>query len=90
MLIIDANVRKTPVNMSKVLNIDDTTGLTDVFDGQVAFEDAVQILGPNFSVLTAGKTIIIRLSKIIIKLILGLHFILFFILLPPFIFSFKF
>ncbi len=57
-LIIDANVRETSVKMSQVLNIDDSTGLTEVFDGQAAFEDAVQILGPNFSVLTSGKTLI--------------------------------
>jgi capsular exopolysaccharide synthesis family protein len=56
-LIIDANSRNTPVRVSNVLNIFDATGLTDVLDGQAAYEEVVQDLGPNLNILPAGKSV---------------------------------
>ncbi len=54
MLIIDANLR-TPT-ISKIFNISNTTGLADVLEGKMPFEYAVQDLGSNLNVLTAGET----------------------------------
>ncbi len=53
-LIIDANLR-TPT-ISKIFNISNTTGLADVLEGKMPFEYAVQDLGSNLNVLTAGET----------------------------------
>jgi len=53
-LIIDADLRKSSV--SKIFNISDSQGLNEVIGEKVLFEDAVHNLGPNLSVLPAGKT----------------------------------
>ena len=72
-LIIDANLRMTNSNISKVFNISDTIGLTDVLEKKISFEEAIQVLDFNLSVLPAGKTefnpIILLESSILADLI---------------------
>jgi len=53
-LIIDANLRNP--SMHKAFKISDKSGLADVLEGRTSFERAVQDIGSNLNVLTAGKT----------------------------------
>ncbi|MBI4698797.1 MAG: hypothetical protein HY758_07820 [Nitrospirae bacterium] len=53
-LIIDANFR-TPL-LSQLLHVADNSGLSDVIEGKVTFEDAVHDLGSNLYVLSSGNT----------------------------------
>lgn len=53
-LIIDADLRLPSV--SKIFNISNSLGLTDVLEGKVPFENAVQDLGSNLYVLPTSKT----------------------------------
>lgn len=55
-LIIDANLR-TP-EMSKIFNISNVPGLADVLEKKISFEDAVQNLNSNLTILSAGETIL--------------------------------
>jgi capsular exopolysaccharide synthesis family protein len=55
-LIIDANLR-TP-EVSKIFKISNVPGLADVLEGKISFEDAVQNLDSNLTVLPAGETIL--------------------------------
>ena len=52
-LIIDANLRNP--SMHKAFKISDNSGLADVLEGRTSFERAVQDIGSNLNVLTAGK-----------------------------------
>jgi len=54
-LIIDANLRSPSV--SGIFNISNSLGLTDVLEGKVPFENAVQDLGSNLYVLPTSKTV---------------------------------
>ena len=51
-LIIDADLRKSSV--SKILDVSDMQGLSEVIDKRMLFEDAVHNFGPNLFVLPAG------------------------------------
>ncbi len=53
-LIIDADFRSPSIH--KIFNISDTPGLTDVLRDKINFENAVQDLGSNLTVLPAGDT----------------------------------
>ncbi len=57
-LIIDANLRAPSI--SKVFNVSNGHGLTDVLQGKVSFEDAVQDMGSNLYVLTAGSSVFLN------------------------------
>jgi capsular exopolysaccharide synthesis family protein len=54
-LFIDANI-KSP-SISKVFNISNSPGFTDVLEGKIAIEDAVQKLDSHLTVLSAGETV---------------------------------
>jgi capsular exopolysaccharide synthesis family protein len=53
-LIIDADLRSSM--LSKIFNISYTTGLANVLEGGISFENAVQSLGSNLDILAAGET----------------------------------
>jgi len=54
-LIVDANLRNSA--MSKLFNISNGTGLTDVLERKISFLDAVQDIGNNLYFLPAGDTV---------------------------------
>ncbi len=53
-LVIDADIRNCTI--SKLLDIPQTTGLADVLEEKIQFEDAIHSLGPQLSFLPAGHT----------------------------------
>ena len=53
-LIIDADLRKSSI--SKILNIPNDKGLSNVLEKEVSFEDAVQGVGLNLNVLPSGNS----------------------------------
>jgi len=57
-LIIDVNPRMISAGIASVFNVADIPGLTDVLEGQANFEDVVLSIGPNLSVLPAGRPMV--------------------------------
>lgn len=53
--IIDADLRNAPV--AELLKISNSPGLSDVLEGKISFEDAIQVIESNLNVLVAGKTV---------------------------------
>lgn len=53
-IIIDTNLRAAV--LSEIFNIPNTVGLADVFKRKTSFEDAVQNISANLTVLTSGQT----------------------------------